>query len=207
MTSLDQQRYVASLAQQNRSGAADGYTVPSDAESSTSTSTGGDDGTAATQPQSDEPPSLALNRQRLFASFGLSPDSCSKTWRLVVELIASMLAFDAAKRVTAAAALKHPYVAHLFTKDTAAGGDLLRSHAEMYGPADPTAWEFDSRDVGAEELRAMFWEEMNKTGANHTTTLPPANADAPTATTTDAGGKVLGSEAFFAAAAAKADAP
>ena len=99
----------------------------------------------------------ASTKTRLFTRFGLQPDKCSNTWNRVMDLISSLLVFDASDRMSAYQALRHPYLSHLFKP----AEDF--THQDKYGPADPTMWEFDHRELGESDLRSLFWDEMIKT--------------------------------------------
>lgn len=97
---------------------------------------------------------LTATKERLFKKFGFSQDRCSNTWNKVMDLIARLIAFDPAERLTASQALRHAYFAHIFN----AKDDV--DHRALHGPEPQFQWEFDQRELGEADLRDLFWGEM-----------------------------------------------
>eukprot|EP01062_Namystynia_karyoxenos_P022246 TRINITY_DN1851_c0_g1_i1.p1 TRINITY_DN1851_c0_g1~~TRINITY_DN1851_c0_g1_i1.p1 ORF type:complete len:380 (+),score=84.80 TRINITY_DN1851_c0_g1_i1:101-1240(+) len=75
-----------------------------------------------------------------------------KAPRDCLSLIESMMVFHPERRITADAALRHPWFASLYDPED-----------DMDYVPDPRikmTWEFDYRDVREPELRKLFWEEI-----------------------------------------------
>ena len=70
-----------------------------------------------------------------------------------IKLIQSMLSFNPNKRITAANAMKHEYLTHLYD-----------SEDDVDFPLDVESvnWGCDDKDLGQKELRALFWKEIQR---------------------------------------------
>eukprot|EP01065_Artemidia_motanka_P050502 TRINITY_DN8659_c0_g1_i2.p1 TRINITY_DN8659_c0_g1~~TRINITY_DN8659_c0_g1_i2.p1 ORF type:complete len:431 (+),score=174.63 TRINITY_DN8659_c0_g1_i2:273-1565(+) len=88
------------------------------------------------------------------------------------DLITKLLVFNPYKRLSAAAALHHPYIAeHLGELDS----------ADEVPPGDEPDWGFDHREVNEEALRGALWQEMERSQEGPLGMSPPTAAASPKA--------------------------
>jgi len=73
-----------------------------------------------------------------------------KASKLALDFLEKVMIFNPQKRMGAAEALKHPYLAHLF--DPADEKPVITTR-------EPD-WSFDQKDVSENDLRELFWKEI-----------------------------------------------